>query len=283
MDNTPAEHELINKLQNDGMVVIQSAIYSNELDRLRTIYDTIWNEIQSHLDALEWKQIKFNNSVQMKTGFIGKVIYNDKRIADYDGDQLIDMGNSRYDFTRGFENIKLASPIISNVMENLLKFEFDSYLGALPIRNTKNNSCCNGIWHRDAYSLFDNETIDMVLPPFYYTVLIALDKIDIDSGRSTEFILGTHKLNLAEHNIHNTEDFNKFYKQCTDNEIPEYASYKLECEPGDICIFHGYLIHRGIGNCNNYVNQLTANTRICYAVYKKNWYNDEPEANYYLE
>lgn len=271
----------INELETNGLTTIPNAISVLELDRLRDIYDSNWNEIKEQLECLDWKLIRFNSRVQTKTGFVGKNIYDGKLVASYprNGDsQIINMGNSRYDFTYGFTNIKLNSPIVNTIMENLLCCEFSSYIGALPIlaqTRLKDTDIVNnkligsqGVWHRDAYSLFDDETIDLMLKPFYYTVLIPLDDIDLHN-RTTEFILGSHHVNLNAKGIHNIKDLEKYYE----NGI---ARYKLKCKAGDVCIFHGYLIHRGLDTCID-------NVRICYAVFKKNWYNDEPEENYILE
>ena len=44
-------------------------------------------------------------------------------------------------------------------------------------------------------------------------------------------------------------------------------------KPGDICIFHGYLIHRSLPSA-------CKNRKMLYIVCKKSWYNDEPEIAY---
>lgn len=119
------------------------------------------------------------------------------------------MGNERYDFTYGFENIYLQSETVNIVIQKMLHCEYNSYIGALPIleRNShkdpiKTTINLQGVWHRDAYSLFDDETIDLGIKPFYYTVLIPLDDMN-SNGRTTEFILSSHRVNLRENNITN--------------------------------------------------------------------------------
>jgi hypothetical protein len=274
--------KLITELENKGVITISNAIDLSELNRLRAIYDFNWNEIKNQLDTLHWKRVKFYPNVQVKTGFFSKAIYDNKLVASYhdrDGygdSQIINMGNNRYDFMYGFEKLHLKSDIVDSLMQSLLHCEYDSYIGALPVleQTTANNGSIDfvgskGIWHRDAYSLFDDETIDLMLKPFYYTVLIPLDDMDAH-GRTTEFILGSHRINLFANGICNNADLEKW---CNNDDI---ARYKLDCKAGDVCIFHGYLIHRGL-------DSRMEGIRVCYAVYKKNWYNDEPEENYILE
>jgi hypothetical protein len=273
--------KLITELDNKGVITIPNAIELSELNRLRAIYDFNWNEIKNQLDTLDWKRVKFKSNVQETTGFFSKAIYDNKLVASYhdrDGygdSQIINMGNGRYDFMYGFEKLHLKSDIVDSLMQSLLHCEYDSYIGALPVleQTTTNNKIIEGvgskgIWHRDAYSLFDDESIDLVLKPFYYTVLIPLDSMDAH-GRTTEFILGSHRINLRDNNIRSAHDLDKWYNNGV-------AKYKLECQAGDVCIFHGYLIHRGL-------DARMEGIRVCYAVYKKNWYNDEPEENYILE
>lgn len=49
-----------------------------------------------------------------------------------------------------------------------------------------------GHWHRDIYSLFDDEQIDISLPDWYFTLLIPLVPVNAVNG-ATEFILKSHK------------------------------------------------------------------------------------------
>ena len=85
------------------------------------------------------------------------------------------MSNSRYDFTYGLEDVKIQSSDVNYIIKKMLKNEYNSYLGGLPMVDNPNQSHKsnlplqnrNGKWHRDAYSLFDNETLDLTLPPFY--------------------------------------------------------------------------------------------------------------------
>lgn len=279
-----------NKLDSNGLILIPNAIDLQELARLHEMYDASWSEIKPKLAMLDWKRMRFNSGVQSQTGFFGKNIYDGKLVASYPSScgndnsdycgckssQIINMGNGRYDFVHGFSGLQLDSEPVNVIMKAMLCGEYESYMGALPMLEADNagaSESSNGIWHRDAYSLFDDESIDLVLKPFYYTVLIPLDDVHESSGRTTEFILGSHKVNLILNHVRNTDDLNKWCET-------SYARYRLNCKAGDVCIFHGYLVHRGI---DSLIPASGKPARICYAVYKKNWYNDEPEDNYVLE
>lgn len=259
----------IETLDRNGIVIVENAISNSELEYLANQYSRGWNEILDNFSRLQWHEIYFNLDCQTNTGFIGKDLYDGHHIAEYKSTSILDMSNNRYDFTYGLENIKIQSRDINYIIHKMLKNEYNSYLGGLPmLDNSKSNHIRNGKWHRDAYSLFDNEIYDMSLPPFYYTILIPLFDMHSHSGRNTEFILGSHRINLADHGINNTENLNTW---CS-----KQKTIRLDCKKGDVCIFHGYTIHRGVES--NIEDE--SNTKLLYSVYKKNWYNDEPADNY---
>ena len=263
-----------NKLAENGLVIIENAIDIGELYSLEEQYTKSWQDIKSKWNLLEWKTIKVKPNVQNKLGFIGIELYRDKKLAVFEDDyctiNVLDMGNNRYDFTYGFEHMKLQSPIVNNIMQQMLKFEFEHYLGCLPVESVNDtNSIGNGTWHRDAYSLFDNETFDMQLKPFYYTVLIPLEDI-CNSSISTEFIIGSHKDNLTEKGV---TDGCLLTQWC--DSIGKDKKIKITCKRGDAIVFNGYTLHRGVFGDGKKRDMI-------YAVFKKNWYNDEPTENYDL-
>lgn len=266
----------IETLERDGVVIVENAISNSDLEYLCHQYSSGWDEILDNFSDLQWREIVFNPDCQINTGFIGKDLYDGHHIAEYKSTSILDMANNRYDFTYGLENTKIQSSDINYIMKKLLKNEYNSYLGGLPmLGDSKHHQNRTGKWHRDAYSLFDNETLDMTLPPFYYTILIPLFTMQVRHGRNTEFILGSHRVNLAEQNITNADELSIW---CSTQ-----PTIKLNCKRGDVCIFHGYTIHRGIESNNEDMNlnkKYNQDSGLLYAVYKKNWYNDEPMDNY---
>jgi len=275
-------------LERDGVVILENALSLEELEYLKYQYSSGWQEILDNFSTLNWKQIKFNSDCQINMGFVGKDLYDGHHMAEYKSTGILDMSNSRYDFLYGLEDIKIQSNNVNYIMKKMLKNEYNSYLGGLPILNNVDNSIQshksnlpnqnrNGKWHRDAYSLFDNETLDITLPPFYYTILMPLFTMQATNGLNTEFIPGSHRVSLAEQNITNADDLSIW---CS-----VQKTIKLNCKPGDVCIFHGYTIHRGVESNNAEQgsprkNNNSDNSDLLYAVYKKNWYNDEPSDNY---
>ena len=163
----------IKALERDGVIIVKNAISSSELEYLGNKYSSGWGEILDNLEILKWREIKFNPDCQITTGFVSKDLYDGHHIAEYKDTSILDMSRSRYDFTYGLEDIKIQSNKVNYIIEKMLKNEYNSYLGGLPMlmRTTQNSI---GKWHRDAYSLFDNETLDITLPPFYYTVLMGV-------------------------------------------------------------------------------------------------------------
>jgi hypothetical protein len=264
-------------------IVCKKNWYNDEqMTIMKDIYTKSWNEIKTNFPT-DWITRTYKQECHKYDDFMGMDLYNNKQFAYYKNTEILDMGKNRYDFVYNLDSIKqIDLPInIINIMDSVLGCEYDYYYGGLPIEQVKdckttdviipfkdaNIKDTNGFWHRDAYSLFNNETIDLSLPPFYYTMLIPLQYTDANNG-GTEFILGSHKTNLSEKHIDNY----KKLQQWIDNNNKQKFAPSLNI--GDICIFHGYTIHRGL------FNNISEHRDMLYIVCKKNWYNDEPIENY---
>lgn len=272
-------NDIISYLHDEGVVHLKNIFDKNQIDIINDIYTQSWNEIKNNFPK-DWITRKYKSNCYKYDDFIGIDLYNNKKFTYYKNTEIIDMGKNRYDFIYNLDTIKEKidlPPIITNIMEKLLQCEYNIQWGGLPIETIHNisekNENNNGHWHRDAYSLFNNESIDLSLPPFYYTMLIPLQYTDETCG-GTEFILESHKINLTKKNITNTEKLLEWIK----NDVPERYIPKLNV--GDICIFHGYTIHRGLNINNLSPNENNSKRDLLYIVCKKNWYNDEPTDNY---
>ena len=273
------EMSMVMELEKNGIVKLSNVFSSDDIDIFRHIYFTAWNEIKKY--PLEWNTITYKKNCSKYDNFIGTDLYSNKKYSFYKDTIILDMGKNRYDFTYNLDTLKkliVLPQSITNILQQTLQCEYDYYYGGLPMEPISNNTriddnginCggldMNGYWHRDAYSLFNDETIDLSLPPFYYTMLIPLDNIDEYSG-GTEFVLGSHKTNLSRMNITTNNNLDKWINENTDKR------YIPKLNIGDVCLFHGYTIHRGL------FNSMRNNRNMLYIVFKKNWYNDEPTEN----
>jgi len=271
---------IISNLIQNGVIKLSNIFNPQQITILSSIYTQSWNEIKTQWPS-KWYTIQFNDNSKHKYDyFMGVKLYDGKQQSFYKDSTILDMGLNRYDFTHNLDTIKQYLPlptILTDIMNLLLGPEWEYYYGGLPVLpDTLDNPKQHGFWHRDAYSLFNDELLDISLPPFYYTILIPLQPLDEKNGGGTEFILGSHKQTFT------TDDIPITNEQELINYLAELTiqhPYKLYCPSlniGDIVIFSGYTIHRGL--CSN------NNTRrdMLYIVCKKTWYNDEPTSNYTL-
>jgi len=170
-----------------------------------------------------------------------------------DGSEALRLGRGRYDYTYGmdeacFSESSFHSPaILSEVLGMALQSDYTHYAGALP----SESRCSVGFWHRDTLPLFQNGKVDVLLPPFYYTVLIPLVPMTLDNG-ATEIIRGSH--NMSDEELDMTGN--------------SRSRFKAVCEPGSVVVFDGRCCHRGMPNISG------SDRTALYMVWHKTWYND---------
>jgi ectoine hydroxylase-related dioxygenase (phytanoyl-CoA dioxygenase family) len=262
--------EFIDKLDRNGYVVLENIFSPLQINKLKENYINGWEKIKGNWDNLQWKTRIYNEDCQKNMAFIGTDLYNGQKYADYENYGIIDMGKGRYDFCDITEKLGEIPTKLDNLMKSKLQFEYDHYIGGLPVDSkVKVNS--NGLWHRDVYSLYDNEKYDILLPSFYYTVLIPLEDVD-ENDVTTEFVTGSHKFNLRENNIDTKE---KVIAWCDKQDLLGNVK-SIALKSGSVCVFDGLTIHRGRAAKVERDHQRL----MIYAVFKKNWYNDEPESSY---
>ncbi len=116
-----------------------------------------------------------------------------------------------------------------------------------------------GRWHRDSAALFRYRSSDPVAqdemntkrtPDFYFTSFIPLHPMAAGSG-ATECVLGSHRMSVAEAGG------------------PDARFACAECEPGDIVVINGKLIHRGTHNPSQHRRDLL------YLVWTASWFDEE--------
>lgn len=129
-------------------------------------------------------------------------------------------------------------------------------LGALPLEPLCEDF---GRWHRDSEPLFrwreddpavQDERNTKQVPDYYFTSFIALDASRTDSG-ATECIIGSHRMSVQE------------------AAMPSTTVGCIECEPGDVALINGKLIHRGTANLS------PMRRRVLYAVWTAPWFDEE--------
>jgi hypothetical protein len=155
----------------------------------------------------------------------------------------------------------------------------------------------DGTWHRDAYSLFDDESLDLKLPPFYLTMLLPLADV-LPGDSTTEFIAGSHKFNLVANGVDTKEKLAAWAEQ----RRAEGQVQSVALKAGSLCVFHGLTVHRGravdpVLKAQHSASVASASAAspastsppapgtwnmrpMIYGVFKKNWYEDEPVLNY---
>ena len=119
-----------------------------------------------------------------------------------------------------------------------------------------------GGWHRDfADGLFADESLNLQLPDYFFTVLAPLDDVSAEQG--TELVLGSHKLRTGE----------------LSGALTTGAARRViaAARPGDVLVFNGKVVHRGMPNP-------TARSRtLVYLVYTAKWYQQgrDPTQEFY--
>jgi len=176
-------------------------------------------------------------------------------MRSYCNDSIIETAKGRYDVRtsmvkREFEEVP-ANPTIARLMKQCLK---DRYLCDIGLLVTGTHAK-DGPWHRDTYNLngesnpdgtYDDSLV-MKLKPFYYTVLIPLDDITEENGR-TEFITGSHRLT---------------YKEARDQ-----PHDKHDVKAGSIVVFDGRMFHRACAHPSSHPRKMI------YLVFHRDWYVD---------
>jgi ectoine hydroxylase-related dioxygenase (phytanoyl-CoA dioxygenase family) len=116
-------------------------------------------------------------------------------------------------------------------------------------------------------SLFEDETIDLSLPPLYLTLVVPL--VDVMEGDgATEFLPGSHKINLRNIGITNIDQL--------DSWANTQQSVVTSLSMGSAVLFDGWTVHRGTKT----IKKDTACRSALYVVFKKNWYSDDDAADF---
>jgi ectoine hydroxylase-related dioxygenase (phytanoyl-CoA dioxygenase family) len=167
----------------------------------------------------------------------------------------------RLDYRCGFKDEvfhQIAQPVVKMVNTLSPTIDFRYYWGAIPSLSGSGPTDM----HRDVYPLLNTEegmdlgSIDLMLPPYYFTVLIPLVEITAENG-PTQFISGS---------------FTR--AQVAEDAAEIYAPLLV---PGDIVIFDGRTMHKGSANRSK------EERVVAYITFVANWYHDQTfELNEFL-
>lgn len=200
--------------------------------------------------------------VRIRTGWTGKSIEKIREVARecvYAGDKtdtviVDDTGKKHIIFAKGrqdtwnTERIQWDFPKrITEILNRVLKVDYK--MGSKGVLTLDANTNHTGKWHRDVVPLFKigsakaNDDFTILMPDFYFTVFIPLTKCTKENG-ATEMLLGSHVGDSGKVAV-------------------------AECEPGDVIIMNGKLIHRGMPNTTN------ENRDVAYVICCAKWYDEE--------
>jgi ectoine hydroxylase-related dioxygenase (phytanoyl-CoA dioxygenase family) len=166
---------------------------------------------------------------------------------------IVERHLGRLDYRCGFN-----APIFSEVAKQIAdiiqavspQIDFSYYWGVV----TSLGKAGPTNMHRDVYPILNSTTgvnlgsHDLSLPPYYFTVLIPLVDVNRENG-PTEFIKASHTQKVV-------------------NESSEKTFAPL-VTPGDIIIFDGRTMHRGMAN------NTTQERLVAYVTFIANWYHDQ--------
>lgn len=249
MDNVD---KLERQLREDGVVVLDNVYTEAQFADILSQYKILYNQFLHDLPNLEWSVNKFVRT-NTPTYKLDKRLYDNVPMASWGDDgSAIHLGQGRYDFSSRakFEQGALGSvwfrypACVRALVERVLGGDWKDFVGALP----SHAQSATGGWHRDIYSLFENEELDIGLPPFYLTMLIPLVELTPENG-ATEFILGSHRQTIGQ-------------------AVKQRERYLAAAKPRSIILFDGKIIHRGGPNSTN------EDRPVLYQTFTKRWYYD---------
>eukprot|EP00931_Biecheleriopsis_adriatica_P048454 TRINITY_DN27994_c0_g1_i1.p1 TRINITY_DN27994_c0_g1~~TRINITY_DN27994_c0_g1_i1.p1 ORF type:complete len:396 (-),score=61.67 TRINITY_DN27994_c0_g1_i1:10-1122(-) len=260
---------LAETLRKDGVVCVRKVFTQEQVAELRAAYDECWAMARASMVDPEcsgpWVRRVFNHFSGSKTAPLDKGLYNrvpikqlSSKASDVKGQYgnqsvIVRMGKGRYDFTHNMENTVLSKDEatrpepIRSLLGSFLgpESEWHSYPGGLPAEGT----CGPGRWHRDTYSLWDDEEMDAAILPFYFTMIAPLTRVREEDG-PTQFRLGSHLLPTGK--------------------VGAAPLASVELEAGDAILFDGRIVHRGGPR-----SKAAGARHALYTVHHKWWYTDD--------
>lgn len=251
------------EIEEKGVTILSNVYTTNQLLNFHEQYNREWGDIYVNLEKAVWKKINYKHQ-DTPTFFLDKALYQGKEIATFGENIVYKLGKGRCNFDCKLDLDQFLTPEIQAIIDHFLKRNYTTIIGGMPL----SPGAEDGGWHRDIGSLYEDESVDLAVPPFYMTMIIPLTNVNIGQG-CTEFVLGSHLFNFNENGIKT--------KQQLDEWITEQPRLQAEMCAGDVCIFSGLTLHRGTFNGSD--KQRDA----IFIVFRKNWYSDDNPSDYFLE
>lgn len=250
------------ELKEKGVTILSNVYTPEQILAFQRQYTKKWEDISAAMEKCEWRRIKYKH-LDTPTFFLDKALYQDKEIANIDGNIVIKLGNGRYNFDGGFATEQFVTPQIQTIITHFLKRNYTVKVGGLPL----SPGAGEGHWHRDIGSLYEDEAVDLAVPPFYMTMIVPLTNMTKGSG-CTEFIPGSHLFNFTANGIDSGEKLREW--------AINQQRISAEMRPGDVALFSGLIVHRGTANYNEKLRDAI------FIVFRKNWYADDNSDDYNL-
>ena len=217
----------INNMSQQGVIIIKNIFNTNTIANLMIEINKVRQTVMAKVSKMERPLKTYSDIAERHPG--------------------------RLDYRCGFKADifnETAEPIIEVIKKLSPDIDFHHYWGVIP---TESGAGPTDL-HRDVYPILNKmegqnlSAPDVLLPPYYFTVLIPLVEITKENG-PTEFVKGSH------------------LEQAVDEHSAEIFSPLLQ--PGDVVIFDGRTLHRGT------LNQSKQEKLIAYMTFIANWYHDQ--------
>jgi ectoine hydroxylase-related dioxygenase (phytanoyl-CoA dioxygenase family) len=225
--NQEASDSFLRPFNQDGIFVFRNLINADDIAALKVEVNKIHELVLQKIVNLPRPLSKHTDFAERKLG--------------------------RLDYRCGFTAdifAEVAKPVTKLVQTISPTIDFKHYWGAIP---TEAGAAAIDM-HRDVYPLQNTTTgvnlgeLDLLLPPYYFTVLIPLMEITQENG-PTQFVKNSRR------------------QMCVT--VDEAEIYSPLLSPGDVVIFDGRTLHKG--SPNNSKEQ----RMIAYITYVAEWYHDQ--------
>ncbi len=224
---TETSESYTHTMLKDGVLILRNMIHAKTIHALTTEINKIREIVMRKVNQMDRPLTIYSDIVERQPG--------------------------RLDYRCGFTAeifAKAAQPIIEVIKQLSPDIDFNHYWGVIPSQSGSGPTDM----HRDVWPI-SNKTegvnlgaLDLILPIYYFTVLIPLVEITKENG-PTEFIKGSHLEQIVEES--NAQIFSPLL------------------QPGDVVIFDGRTLHRGSPN-NSAQEKLLA-----YITFTATWYHDQ--------